>query len=150
MTTVDTVETAPPPLAVELVDGEEDANVLATLLRNHIHDIVAADPSKVQAARRLEGRLGVRSTEPQVSVTLVFGRAGLRIKNGLEPALDGTITGPLKLQTETLAGLANPYWAMLQRKLKVSLRWSRPLFTLQTYSFLKAPPSMRPPREGAL
>jgi hypothetical protein len=27
----------------------------------------------------------------------------------------------------------------------VSIRWSRPLFTLQTYGFLKAPKSMLPP-----
>ena len=147
MTQVHTIEAAPPALDVELVDGE-DANVLATLLKKHIEDIVAAEPSKAQAARSISGKLGVYSTEPEALVTLVFGAHGLRIRNGFDPDLDGEITGTLKLQTETLAGLANPYWAMLQRKLKVGFRWSRPLFTLQTYSFLKAPPSMRPPKNA--
>jgi hypothetical protein len=75
-------------------------------------------------------------------VTVIFGEAGLRIKNEIDPDVDGTITGPLKLQTETLAGIANPYREMLRRKLKIGFRWSRPLFTLQTYGFLKVPKSM--------
>jgi hypothetical protein len=146
MTEVITIETPAPALAVELVDGEEQANILATLLKKHIEDIVAAEPSKADAARRISGRLGVRSTDPEAIVTLLFDNGGLRIRNGFDPQLDGKITGTLKLQTEVLAGLANPYPAMLTRKLKVGIRWSRPLFTLQTYGFLKAPESMRPAR----
>jgi hypothetical protein len=142
-TTADAI--AQPALAVSLVDGEDEANILAKLLKKHVEDIVAADPSKAAVALGIDGKLGVHSTEPDVAVTLIFGADGLRIKNGFEPDLDGVITGPLKLQTETLAGIANPYGAMLRRKLKVSIRWSRPLFTLQTYGFLKAPKSMLPP-----
>jgi hypothetical protein len=142
-TTADAV--AQPALPVSLVDGEDGANILAKLLKKHVEDIVAADPSKAIDALGIDGKLGVHSTEPDVAVTLIFGPDGLGIKNGFEPDLDGAITGPLKLQTETLAGIANPYGAMLRRKLKVSIRWSRPLFTLQTYGFLKAPKSMLPP-----
>jgi hypothetical protein len=128
-------------LNIELPDGD-DANILATLLKQHIEDIVAADPAKVRQALRINGKLGLHSTEPDVSVTVIFGEAGLRIKNEIDPDVDGTITGPLKLQTETLAGIANPYREMLRRKLKIGFRWSRPLFTLQTYGFLKVPKSM--------
>jgi hypothetical protein len=128
-------------LNIELPDGD-DANILATLLKQHIEDIVAADPAKVRQALRINGKLGLHSTEPDVSVTVIFGDAGLRIKNEIDPDVDGTITGPLKLQTETLAGIANPYREMLRRKLKIGFRWSRPLFTLQTYGFLKVPKSM--------
>lgn len=135
-----------PALAISLVDGEDDANVLAKLLKKHVEDIVAADPSKAGVALGIDGKLGVHSTDPDVAVTLIFGPDGLRIKNGFEPGLDGAITGPLKLQTETLAGIANPYSAMLRRKLKVSMRWSRPLFTMKTYGFLKVPKSMLPPQ----
>jgi hypothetical protein len=127
------------------VDGEDDANILAKLLKKHVEDIVAADATKAAVALGIDGKLGVHSTDPDVAVTLIFGPEGLRIKNGFEPDLDGAITGPLKLQTETLAGIANPYSAMLRRKLKVRIRWSRPLFTMKTYGFLKVPKSMLPP-----
>jgi hypothetical protein len=137
--------TAQPALAIKLIDGEDEANILAKLLKKHVEDIVTADPSKAADALRIDGKLGVHSTEPDLAVTLIFGADGLRIKNGFEPDLDGAITGPLKLQTETLAGMANPYSAMLRRKLKVSMRWSRPLFTMKTYGFLKVPKSMLPP-----
>jgi hypothetical protein len=145
MITADQATVAQPAqLTIELVDGE-DANILATLLKKHIEDIVAADPGKAHQARSISGKLGLHSTEPEASVTVVFLDDGLRIKNDIDADVDGTITGPLKLQTETLAGLANPYAAMLRRRLKIGIRWSRPLFTLQTYGFLKVPKSMLPP-----
>jgi len=142
-----TVDVAPAQaLAVTLVDGEDDANVLARLLKKHIEDIAAEDPGKARAAAAIHGKLGLYSTDPEALVTLAFQDDGIVIKNGFDADLDGAITGPLKLQTEALVGLANPYTAMLRRRLKVRVKWSRPLFTLQTYSFLKVPPSMRPPR----
>lgn len=131
-------------LTVELLDGQDAANVLAKLLKQHIEDIVAAEPAKAGEAKRIRGKLGLHSTEPEASVTLVFAEPGMSIKNEIDADVDGTITGPLKLQTETLVGLANPYTAMLRRRLKVGVRWSRPLFTLTTYRFLRAPKSMLP------
>ncbi|MHB8377727.1 MAG: SCP2 sterol-binding domain-containing protein [Dehalococcoidia bacterium] len=137
--------TAAPALTVTVTFAEgTDGNVLATLLKQHIEAVVAADPRKADAAARLHGRLGIRSTEPPAEVTLVFAPGGVTIRNGIEPGVDGTITGPLKLQTETLVAKANPYTAMLRRQLKVRIRLSRPLFTAQAYSFLKVPPSLRP------
>lgn len=130
-------------LTVELADGD-GANVLATLLKKHIEDIVAADPAKARQAAAIHGKLGLHSTEPEASVTVLFHDGGVRIKNDIDADADGTITGPLKLQTETLAGIANPYAAMLRGRLKTGVRWSRPLFTLQTYRFLKVPKSMLP------
>jgi len=38
---------------------------------------------------------------------------------------------------------------MLKRQLKLSFKGSRPMFTAQTYAFLKVLQSMRPPREPA-
>ena len=93
--------------------------------------------------------MGLRSTEPEALVTLVFGDAVITIKNGFDEDLDGRITGTLKLQTETLVGAANPYVAILKRQLKLGVKWSRPLFTAQTYGFLKVPESMRVPAEAA-
>jgi len=135
-------------LRVELADGEE-ANILATLLKKHIEDIVAAEPGKATAARRISGKLGLHSTEPEALVTVTFDGTGIVIANGIEPKIDGMITGPLKLQTEVLAGLANPYASMLRRRLKVGIRWSRPLFTMQTHRFLMAPESMRPAAQAS-
>lgn len=135
-------DTAAPALQVTLADGEQ-ANVLATLLKQHIEAIVAADDGKADAARRIRGKLGLHSTEPEALVTLVFDSEGITIRNGYDTDLDGTIKGPLKLQTETLVGQANPYREMLRRKLRVGVKWSRPLFTLKTYGFLKVPPSLR-------
>ena len=126
----------------------EAANVLAKLLKQHIDAIVAADPGKVEAARRIDGKLGLYSTEPEAKVTLVFGGGDLVIRNGFDDDLDATITGPLKLQTETLTGQENPYVAMLKRRLKVGIRWKRPLFSAQTYRFLIVPPSLRPPKQA--
>ena len=131
-------------LPVMLADGEEQANILAKLLKQHIDAIVAADAGKATAALKIRGKLGLHSTEPEAEVTLVFDGAGVIVKNGLDAELDGKITGPLKLQTETLVGVANPYREMLRRKLKVGMKWSRPLFTLTTYAFLKVPASLRP------
>ena len=131
------------PFAVTLGEGT-DGNVLATLLKQHIEAVVAAEPRKAGAAARIHGRLGIRSTEPVADVTLVFAPGGVTIRGGIEPGVDGTITGPLKLQTETLVAKAKPYTAMLRRQLKVRIRLSRPLFTAQAYSFLKVPPSLRP------
>jgi hypothetical protein len=34
---------------------------------------------------------------------------------------------------------------MLRRKLKVGIKWTRPMFTATTYPFLKVPASLRPP-----
>jgi hypothetical protein len=135
-----TAETAR--LDVQLFDGEDAANVLAKLLKQHIEDIMAADPSKASDALEIRGKLGLQSTEPEAGVTLVFDGAGLSIKNGIDDDVDGVITGTLKLQTETLVGLANPYAAMLRRRLKVRIKPSRPFFTRATYRFLKAPKSM--------
>jgi len=130
-------------LNIELADGEQ-ANVLARLLKQHIDAIVAADPAKLHQAAGIRGKLGLHSTEPDAFATLVFAGDHLEIRNGFDAGLDGTITGPLKLQTETLVGLANPYAEMLRRRLRVGITWSRPLFTLRTYAFLKVPPSLRP------
>ncbi len=137
---------AAPLLTVTLTDGEEQANILARLLKKHIDDLVAGEPSKAAVAARIRGKLCLCSTEPEALVTLVFKNEGIEIKNGIDPDNDGVITGPLKLQTETLVGIANPYTAMLRRQLKVGIKWSRPLFTLQSYGFLKVPPHMRPPK----
>ena len=93
--------------------------------------------------------MGLRSTEPEALVTLVFGDSVITIKNGFDEDLDGRITGTLKLQTETLVGAANPYVAILKRQLRLGVKWSRPLFTAQTYGFLKVPESMRVPAEAA-
>lgn len=147
MTTATTAATGTS-LDVTLADGEESANILAKLLKQHVDAIVAADPGKVAAARRINGKLGLYSTEPDARVTLVFDGKGLAIKNGFDDDLDASITGPLKLQTETLTGQANPYAAMLKRKLKVGFRWNRPLFSLVTYRFLIVPPSLRPPKQA--
>ncbi len=136
-------------LPVVLADGEEGANILAKLLKQHIDAIVEADAGKVKAALNIRGKLGLHSTEPEAEATLVFDGAGVLIKNGMAPDCDGKITGPLKLQTETLIGVANPYREMLHRTLKVSFKLSRPLFTLTSYSFLKVPPSLRPAKGGA-
>ncbi len=132
-------------LSVILADGEEQANILAKLIKQHIEAIVAADAGKVAAAQKLHGKLGLRSTEPEADVTLVFDGAGVTVRNGLDADLDGKITGPLKLQTETLIGQANPYRELLRRKLKVGIKWTRPMFTATTYAFLKVPASLRPP-----
>ena len=133
-------------LPVLLADGEDGANILAKLLKQHIDAIVEADAGKVAAALKIRGKLGLHSTEPDAEATLVFDGAGVVIKNGMEPDCDGKVTGPLRLQTETLVGVANPYREMLRRTLKVSLKLSRPLFTSTTYSFLRVPPSLRPPK----
>lgn len=135
-------------LTVELADGEQ-ANVLARLLKQHIDAIVAADPAKLRDAASIRGRLGLHSTEPDAYATLAFAGNRLVIRNGFDTDLDGTITGPLKLQTETLVGLANPYSLMLRRRLRVGIKWSRPLFTLRTYAFLKVPPSLRPAKPAS-
>jgi len=135
---------ASPALSVILADGEEQANILAKLLKQHIDAIVAADAGKVAAARKIQGKLGLRSTEPQADATLVFDGSGVTVRNGLDADLDGKITGPLKLQTETLIGQANPYREILRRKLKLGVKWTRPMFTAATYAFLKVPPSLRP------
>jgi hypothetical protein len=137
---------AAPLLNVTLADGEEQANVLAKLLKKHIEDLVAGEPSKADVARRIRGKLGLNSTEPEALVTLVFKNEGIEVRNGIDADNDGVITGPLKLQTETLVGVVNPYTAMLKRQLKVGIKWSRPLFTLQAYGFLKVPPHLRPPK----
>jgi hypothetical protein len=141
--TTATPATAGAPLAVTLSEGT-DGNVLATLLKQHIEAVVAAEPRKAGAAARIHGRLGIRSTEPVAEVTLVFEPGGITIRPGIEEGVDGTITGPLKLQTETLVAKANPYVAMLKRQLKIGIKLSRPLFTAQAYGFLKVPPSLRP------
>jgi hypothetical protein len=133
--------------AMDVVLAETEPNVLAGLLKQHIDAIIAADPAKIDAARKIRGKLGLNSTEPEAQVTLVFDGRGVTIKNGMDADRDGTITGPLKLQTETLIGVANPYREMLRRKLKVGIKPSRPLFTAQTYAFLKVPPSLRPKPE---
>lgn len=142
--TVTQQPTEAPALQVTLADGEQ-ANVLANLIKQHIDAIVAADPAKADVAKRIHGKLGLHSTEPDAHVTLVFDGEGVTVRNGYDTGLDGTIKGPLKLQTETLVGQANPYREMLRRKLRIGIKWSRPLFTLQTYSFLKVPPSLRQP-----
>lgn len=134
---------APAALEVVLAEGEQGANIVAKLLKQHIDAIVAADPSKAAKARAIRGKLGVHSTEPDEKVTLVFDGDRVVIRNGFDPDLDGAITGPLKLQTEALAGIANPYREILRRKLKVRIKPMRPFFTSQTYAFLKVPPSMR-------
>lgn len=132
-----------PALEVAFAEGEEKANIVAKLLKQHIDAIVAADPSKVDAARKLRGKLGIHSTEPDEKVTLIFDGERVTIRNGFDPDLDGAITGPLKLQTETLAGIANPYIEILRRKLKVRIKLTRPFFTSRTYNFLKVPPAMK-------
>jgi hypothetical protein len=129
---------AGPALEVALADGE-GANIVAQLLKQHIEGIVAAAPAKAGAARKIKGKLGIHSTEPDARVTLVFDGQGVVIKNDWDADLDGRITGPLKLQTETLAGQANPYREMLRGKMKVGVKLTRPLFTLTTYNFLKVP-----------
>jgi hypothetical protein len=148
-TTATPIEGGAPVLKLTLADGEEAANIFAKLLKQHIEGIVAGDPAKIGAAAKIRGKLGLHSTEPDALVTLVFGDDGLTIKNGFDPDLDGRITGTLKLQTETLIGVANPYTLILKRQLKLGLKWSRPLFTAQTYAFLRVPPSMRPRPEAA-
>ncbi|HYM14532.1 MAG TPA: hypothetical protein VEZ14_03160 [Dehalococcoidia bacterium] len=143
---------APPPsgaIHVTLADGEDGANIFAKLLKQHIEGIAHGDPAKSIAASKIRGKLGLHSTDPEALVTLVFDDNGIIIRNGFDADLDGRITGPLKLQTETLIGAANPYTAMLRRRLKVGVRWSRPLFTAQTYAFLKVPESMRTPTRQA-
>ncbi len=136
-------ESRPAALDVVFAEGEEKANIVAKLLKQHIDAIVAADPSKVDAARKLHGKLGIHSTEPDEKVTLIFDGERVIIRNGFDPDLDGAITGPLKLQTETLAGIANPYREILRRKLKVRIKMTRPFFTSRTYNFLKVPPAMK-------
>jgi len=133
------------PLTVTLADGDEGANVLARLLKQHIDAIVEADPRKAGAARRIHGKLGLHSTDPEARATLVFDGVGITVKNGFDPGLDATVTGPLKLQTETLTGQANPYLALLRRRLKLGIRWRRPLFSARTHRFLVVPESLRPP-----
>jgi hypothetical protein len=144
-TMVDTAERSA--LRIELADGE-DANVFAGLLKKHIEDLIEGDDSKIRSAAKIRGKLGLHSTDPEALVTLVFGEDGIVIRNGFDEDLDGRITGTLKLQTETLVGRANPYAAMLRRRLSVGIKWSRPLFTLQTYSFLKVPKWMRPEEDA--
>jgi hypothetical protein len=134
---------------VALADGEDAANIFAKLLKQHIEGLFAGDPSKVAVAKRIRGKLGLHSTEPDALVTLVFADGTITIKNGFDADLDGRITGPLKLQTETLVGVANAYTSILKRQLKLGVKWSRPMFTAQTYGFLKVPESMRTPAAPA-
>ena len=147
--TMTTAGAAGAALNVILADGEEQANILAKLIKQHIDAIVAADAGKIAAAAKIHGKLGLHSTEPEAEVTLVFDGFGVTIRNGMDSDLDGRITGPLKLQTETLVGVANPYREMLRRKLKVGIKWTRPMFTATTYAFLKVPASLRPTAEKA-
>lgn len=146
MTTTATNEVTPAPaLDVVLAEGD-DANLFAKLLKQHIDAIVAGEPRKADEARKIDGKLGLDSTDPPSQATLVFDGERVTIKNGIDADVDATIKGTLKLQTETLVGQANPYSAMLKRKLSVGIRWRRPLFSAQTYRFLIVPPSMRPPK----
>jgi hypothetical protein len=135
-------------LHIALAESEEEANVFAKLLKQHIESIVEGDLSKANVAGKIHGKLGLHSTDPEALVTLVFGDDGITIRNGFDNDLDGRITGTLKLQTETLVGAANPYVAILKRQLKLGVKWSRPLFTAQTYGFLKVPESMRTPADA--
>jgi hypothetical protein len=134
---------------VFLADGEDAANVFARLLKQHIDAIVGADPGKTLSALGMRGKLGLHSTEPDELVTLTFDGERVTIKNGFDDDLDASITGPLKLQTETLIGAANPYVAMLKRKLTVGIRWRRPLFSFWAYRFLMVPASLRRAKEPA-
>lgn len=143
MTTTSDTAAAAPPLEVVLADGDQ-ANLFAGLLKQHIDAIVAADPAKAGVARKINGKLGLHSTEPESAATLVFDGTRVTVKNGIDDDVDGRIKGPLKLQTETLTGKENPYKAMLRRTLSVGFRWRRPLFTLTTYRFLMVPESLRP------
>ncbi len=137
-------------LDITLADGEEGANIFAKLLKQHIEELIAGDPGKVAVAGKIRGKLGLHSTDPEALVTLAFGDTVITIKNGFDGDLDGQIAGTLKLQTETLVGAANPYVAILKRQLKLGVKWSRPLFTAQTYGFLKVPESMRAPVDAPL
>lgn len=80
-------------LPVVLADGEEQANILAKLLKQHIDAIVEADAAKGAAALKIRGKLGLHSTEPEAEATLVFGGAGVLIRNGVGPDCDGKIRG---------------------------------------------------------
>ena len=149
MTAITETAATPVPLTVTLAEGEEAANVLSKLLKQHIDAIVEADPRKADAARKINGKLGLHSTEPEAESTLVFDGRQVVVKNGIDADVDATITGPLKLQTETLTGAESPYVAILRRRLRIGIKWRRPLFSAQTHRFLVVPASLRPPKDGA-
>ncbi len=124
-------------MPVTLVAGEE-ASGLARIICQYLEQLFADSREKRAAAAALRGRLGLRTREGDVAVTVAFTEDGVAVEEGLrEP--DAVIHGEVEFLMHVLAGRANPAWEVCRGTVAFQPRPLRPLFGYQAYRVIRLP-----------
>ena len=122
---------------VRAVAGDE-ASGLANIIAQYLEQILVDSPQKRADALSLRGRLGLRTREGDVAVTIVFDGENVAVEEGLQDP-DAVIGGDVEFLMHVMAGRKNPAWELFSRKMTINPRVRQPLFAYQAYSLMRLP-----------
>lgn len=125
-----------PEIPVRLVAGDA-ANGVALMTAQYLEQTLQAVPSKRREAARLRGRLGMRATDADVSITLEFTGSEVLVHNGIDGPVEAYIAGPFQLLVQVLGGQVSPYREVLARRIVARPSLRRPFFALQVYTLMQ-------------
>jgi hypothetical protein len=120
------------------VAAGDDASGLANIIGQYLEQLFTDLPEKRTQAAALRGRLGLRASEGDVAVTLVFEENGIVIEEELKHP-DASISGEVEMLMHLLAGRVNPAAEIVRRTLTIQPSLRRPFFGYQAYSLMRLP-----------
>jgi hypothetical protein len=124
-------------MPVTLVAGEE-ASGLARIICQYLEQLFAESQEKRDGAAALHGRLGLRTREGDVAITVAFTEDGVAVEEGLRET-DAVVNGEVEFLMHVLAGRANPAWEVCSGTVAFQPRPLRPLFGYQAYRVMRLP-----------
>jgi predicted lipid carrier protein YhbT len=131
------------PAAIEVRLDEEARSGFASIVQQYLEQQLAESAARRRRALRLSGRLGLTATDYRASVTVEFCGNRISVRDGIDPRLDASIAGPLKLLTAMLQGTANPLIEHLRGRLRVSSRLKTLLLPLRVHRLMQLRPERR-------
>ncbi|MGW8320047.1 MAG: hypothetical protein ACWGSD_00700 [Thermodesulfobacteriota bacterium] len=137
------------PVAVLAVEGQ-NLNGLGMMIQQYLEQNFAEFEHKVEAGRRIRGRVCVE-VEKGIATTVSFQGEEILIENGSGEHLDLHLQSSYLLLANILSGKANPFVEVMKGNIKLRAFPRKPIQSLKVLSFLKIPPELLiepPPSKG--
>ena len=133
-------EAKTPPIPVCAVEGQS-LNGLGMMIQQYLEQNFAEFEHKVEAGRRIRGRVCVE-VEKGVATTVSFHGEEVLIENGSGENLDLHLQSSYLLLANILSGKANPFVEVMKGNIKLQAIPRKPFQSLKILSFLKIPPEL--------
>jgi hypothetical protein len=128
------------PISVCAVEGQS-LNGLGMMIQQYLEQNFADFDHKVQAGRRIRGRVCVE-VEKGIATTVSFQGEEILIENGAGENLDLYLQSSYLLLADILSGKANPFAEVMKGNIKLRAFPRKPIQSLKVLRFLKIPPEL--------